>query len=283
MPAPTITGWRAKSKDCRITAEPGSPAPRPVAVISHERSGTHLCIDSLRLFFRETYTKQLPFQSTHRLYWDLHERLREPLPLLVGGLREAPGRPLLKLHFEPDMHAVADLEFRNAYRELLARSDRVYVVRDGRDVLVSYFRFRQQFDQGTTEFSHYLRSPFRPDGRTVARYWSDHVTGWLVDPSIHVVQFESMRSEYATAVAGLGAALGLTRNSRPIRSIKMDTPRFLRAVKRALGLQSSSAILPGSGQTGGWRTHFSTPDIELFKREAGQTLIDLGYERDMDW
>jgi sulfotransferase 6B1 len=37
------------------------------------------------------------------------------------------------------------------------------------------------------------------------------------------------------------------------------------------------------GKSGGWRKHF-TPEIrDLFKQTAGQLLIDLGYEKDLNW
>ena len=257
-------------KASSLTAALINPSQRPVAVISHERSGTHLCMDSLRRFFRETDRRQLPFQSTHKLYWDLHERLKEPLPSLDRALRGFSGRPLLKLHFESDLSAVANRGFRNAYRELLARSDRVYVVRDARDVLVSYFHFRVRFDHGATDFSRYLRSPIRFGMRTVARYWADHVDGWLTDPAIHCVRFESMRSCYVEAVTELGNALGLTRNLRAIRPLRPDRLRLLRAAKRALGIQRSSAILPGAGRTGVWQHYFSERDKAWFKQEAGR-------------
>lgn len=37
------------------------------------------------------------------------------------------------------------------------------------------------------------------------------------------------------------------------------------------------------GRTGDWRSHFSEMDVELVKERAGEQLIRLGYEKDMDW
>lgn len=37
------------------------------------------------------------------------------------------------------------------------------------------------------------------------------------------------------------------------------------------------------GQTGGWKKHFTSDQKKLFKKVAGQLLIDLGYEKDFNW
>lgn len=259
------------------------PENRPIAVISHERSGTHLCLDSIRNWFKEVFVKQRPFRSTHRLYWDLHTSLSKPLSRLTSDLERVKRRPLLKMHFSPSFDQIQDLTFREAYRSLLERSDKVYVVRDGRDVLVSYFYFRIRFDGGTTDFAEYLRSPIRSHGLTVAQYWSQHVTGWMRESDVHVVRFESLRESPTVAVEELGRQLNLTRNAKRIRPLPKDTRRWVRAIKRALGLQRSTAILPGRGAVGGWTSHFSDEDKELFKREAGKTLTTLGYENDSNW
>lgn len=38
-----------------------------------------------------------------------------------------------------------------------------------------------------------------------------------------------------------------------------------------------------SGQIGEWKSHFTEQDKEMFKKNAGQLLIDLGYEQDFNW
>ena len=37
------------------------------------------------------------------------------------------------------------------------------------------------------------------------------------------------------------------------------------------------------GRKGDWRSHFSERDVEVFKKRAGEHLIRLGYEKDMNW
>ena len=254
---------------------------KPIMIITHERSGTHLCMDSLRNYFQETYLKQNPFQKTRRLYWVLPT---EKLSSFIQSLQNAKSRPFIKTHLTTDLRIVKEPAQRQLFHLLFEESDHLYVVRDGRDVLVSYFYFRIKFDQGTRDFSTYLRSPLRSGPRTVVKYWADHVTEWRNQlGQDKLVYFESLRNEMTKTVTSLGHSLGLTRNNLPIEPIPVDKQRWIRAIKCALGIQQSSAVLPGRGNSKTWKSHFSEADKDYFKEIAGQVLIDLGYEKDMDW
>jgi hypothetical protein len=57
----------------------------------------------------------------------------------------------------------------------------------------------------------------------------------------------------------------------------------MRAIKCVLGIQHSTAVLPGEGRSKRWASHFSEADKDFFKQIAGQILIDFGYEQNMDW
>ena len=37
------------------------------------------------------------------------------------------------------------------------------------------------------------------------------------------------------------------------------------------------------GQIGAWRYEFNAQQKALFKEIAGQLVVDLGYEKDLDW
>jgi hypothetical protein len=37
------------------------------------------------------------------------------------------------------------------------------------------------------------------------------------------------------------------------------------------------------GKQGSWRDLFTSQDVAVFKEIASQTLIDWGYEKDLDW
>ena len=51
---------------------------------------------------------------------------------------------------------------------------------------------------------------------------------------------------------------------------------------RSKGEEDSSSFYR-KGVAGDWRNHFTEEDRRVFKEEAGELLIRLGYERDLDW
>jgi hypothetical protein len=234
---------------------------------------TKLILDNIHSKKRAAYIGFFPTLPTEK-----------QLPSFISTLQNAKNRPLIKTHVTPDLEMVKDSAQRELFHFLLPESDHVYVVRDGRDVMVSYFYFQKKFSSTSTNFSDYLRSPQRMDHRTVVKYWVDHVIQWreLLGQE-KFIYFESLRQNMIETVTSLGHSLGLTRNHCAIEPINMDKQRIIRAFKCALGIQQSTAVLPGYGNSNQWASHFSESDKDFFKEVAGQLLIDLGYETDMDW
>jgi hypothetical protein len=51
---------------------------------------------------------------------------------------------------------------------------------------------------------------------------------------------------------------------------------------RTRGEEDSSSLLR-KGITGDWKNVFNAGDKEIFKDEAGDLLVQLGYENNLDW
>ncbi|HYZ05733.1 MAG TPA: sulfotransferase domain-containing protein, partial [Rubrobacter sp.] len=51
---------------------------------------------------------------------------------------------------------------------------------------------------------------------------------------------------------------------------------------RTQGEEASSSFYR-KGIAGDWKNHFTEKDRRVFKEEAGELLIQLGYEEDLDW
>ena len=59
------------------------------------------------------------------------------------------------------------------------------------------------------------------------------------------------------------------------------TDRRVEAIASRVWSNKSSTFR--SGRIGGWRDTFSEAHIAAFKATAGDILVDLGYEHDLDW
>jgi hypothetical protein len=162
----------------------------------------------------------------------------------------------------------------------------VYVVRDGRDVAVSYYH--HQLREGTTSGGFGSWLPRFLDGR-VDRFgtWAGHVGSWLDAPSgdlvRHVVRYEDL---LADPVEGLGAVaefldLGVERPvlERVVADQAADRLRAREAGSAYLARRSvGGGTFVRSARAGGWRGVFDDAAEQRFAERAGGVLRRLGYE-----
>lgn len=157
-------------------------------------------------------------------------------------------------------------------------SHRIYVLRDGRDVVNSML--------------HYLVTPailaLYPDHRFETldqiyadleffagkvEAWRDHARA-LGDRAgrWHVVRYEALVERREQEIAALAAHLGLPLDAAPLAA-STDFARMRTAAPRHLR----------EGRRGDWQRHFGSRHREVFKRIAGAELIAFGYADSLDW
>ena len=156
---------------------------RPIVVLSHPRSGTHLMIDGLRHFFRETRLKQRFNQPVHDLYLNL-DRLDDSHPYAAKPevfrrrFATATQRVIVKSHCTVEVDQVGP-SYRGLAQAVFDAADLVCVVRDVRPVLASYMALRPlKFPDSPTNLHDFLRSRLDAD-LMPAEGWAHHVRGWL--------------------------------------------------------------------------------------------------------
>jgi len=121
---------------------------------------------------------------------------------------------------------------------------------------------------------------FLPDG-IASKSWGEHAAGflpWLSESGCPVVRFEDL----------IGSAGGGS-DERQIQTV--------RGVIEHLGIELPAAqvariaaqtFFPGArtfrqGRIDGWQNHFNAEHKRAFKETAGQALIQMGYEHDLEW
>lgn len=179
----------------------------------------------------------------------------------------------------------------------------IYVVRDGRDVLVSRYFFEARA----------VRAPRNPRGGRLRRdrferlygphvdlddiaanlpkfiademtapqltgvNWPDHVRRWLAVPGerVAVVRYEALRTDVGAA---LGAAFEqLTGQPTDEEYLRLAAARFDFAAQVRRNRSREDTTLMRTGSVGGWREHFSDEARAVFDRYAGDLLRELGY------
>ncbi|MCK4871341.1 MAG: sulfotransferase domain-containing protein [Phycisphaerales bacterium] len=177
--------------------------------------------------------------------------------------------------------------------------------RDGRDVVTSYFFYlksKNQLPEAIT-FSEFLWKD--PDlkrcwlppvdsasdyaGRGPAGLWAQHVTFWRAAASfkrIHTTRYEDLLADPVGAMRAVFAYMSVERDDADIKRLVRETS--FKKLRRTESASAEKAKDPNrrfyrSGTRGNWREHFSLEDVEPFKEQAGQTLIELGYEDNLRW
>lgn len=182
----------------------------------------------------------------------------------------------------------------------------VYIVRDGRDVLISE-RFRNFVEQSRflTAEDRRIIADLRSDPaaysdgrksiftesfiRRVAKGWvtnlqeTDDEARRLYGKKYLSLRYEDLLKEPFKEMPRLWKFLGVkTINKALENKIKAEmasNPDEEWQAKRDEGIAS---FLP-KGQAGNWQRLFSAKDASVFNETAGETLVKWKYEKDLDW
>lgn len=234
----------------------------PVYVISHERSGTHFAINNL---FKNTYMTQhlhyvgdwLGPYDDPSTRWNHLDDFRAAWP----EIRQRGG--IIKSHCDAEI-----------FRARFPAAPVVYVLRDARDTLVSFFHYlnRDELytsnpgleDQRCADFSTFLRRPlsnylrmgfYSSDNfHNVVGRWASHVSGWLEFPGVTVLRYEELAADFRKAVKRVARDVGLV-------------PRLFQS---PVAIGEAASVLPRKGIVGDWKNHFSDEDHTFLRNETAR-------------
>ena len=182
----------------------------------------------------------------------------------------------------------------------------IYIVRDGRDVLISE-RFRNFVEESkfltaedkrimsdlrvdSAPFSDGRRSIFTETSiRNIAKRWADDLHEIdsegvnLYGENYISLRYEDLLAQPFAELSRLWKFLGVKKIGRALEKQLLaemsSNPDEEWQAKRNEGIAS---FLP-KGQAGNWRRLFTEKDKVLFKEVAGELLVKWGYEKDLSW
>ena len=182
----------------------------------------------------------------------------------------------------------------------------IYIVRDGRDAVVSHrfqsfidasqhlskedLSIRDAFQVDPESFMQGKQSIFTPKGfQRAVEGWVQNVTGTeQLGKDLYNEHYISLRYEDL-----LGRPYEEMSSLWDFLNAGLDFPGLRESVTEELQQnpdadwqrhKAGDLIEPlKKGKHGSWRDLFTDDDRQVFKRIAGQTLVDWGYERDLDW
>jgi len=174
--------------------------------------------------------------------------------------------------------------------QLLHEADVPYVVlyRDLRDVAVSHY-FYVRRTPWHPEYEDYrdldVNEGLLHFGRTLLPQFVDWMRSWQErrdsEQSIEL-RYEDLLNDTKGEFRRVASHFGLGASSPTIERI-VDEHRFETMSNGRSRGQEDEGCFVRKGVSGDWKTHFTDRAEDLFKRHAGEVLVDFDYETDRDW
>jgi hypothetical protein len=157
-------------------------------------------------------------------------------------------------------------------RSIFPKAKLLAIHRDGRDVIVSE-KFFLANAEGRTQSLRDSILGWRNKMEADRKYTAEH--------GIYSCSYESLLRDGEATVKGILGFLDLPAD-RAIVEDMLRRSSFKFITGRDNGRERSTSFYR-KGIAGDWTNHFSQTDKDIFKELAGDMLVELGYEKDLDW
>lgn len=169
------------------------------------------------------------------------------------------------------------------YNQLASRYIKraIYIARDGRDAMVSYWHFCNQRDGTAIPFSEFIELSSKPEHSYGE--WSVHVTGWMNAPldGKLVLRYEDLITDTAgslrQALEFVEVEVSETAVANAVERASFNSMRKLERTK-GFNLEMLKKVeFVREGKVGSWQDSFGPGDLERFHRFHGGCVSELGY------
>jgi hypothetical protein len=230
--------------------------PDDVFIVSYPKSGNTW----MRFLIGNYLTgNECSFENCHRITPDIH--------MNPDRCREIDRPRFIKSHapFQPQYPKV------------------IYIVRDPRDIAVSYFRYRQKIGKRSRDASiqDFLDDFF--DGVGPYGAWDDHIRSWLnADTRLLRVRYEDMlddaASEFRRVLQFIPVEIDDEALVAAVEASSFSNMRKMEEENAGANIRGdSSTRFVRKGKKGNWRTIFDDATNERFVYEYGNIMSNLGY------
>lgn len=177
----------------------------------------------------------------------------------------------------------------DVYESLYPKKKCIYLHRDGRDALLSYYFYTKAFGLETEViFERIGRGrvltartprPVRFEAEEFANFllshtpeWACHVGAWLEADGVFTLSYEELHVDFADRLAGICAYL----QTEPVVTVAEVEKEYGREFKQFL--TGDPRHFFRKGIIGDWQNYFSPEHARLFAEAAGDLLVTLGYD-----
>ncbi|MEP5508764.1 MAG: sulfotransferase domain-containing protein [Erythrobacter sp.] len=157
----------------------------------------------------------------------------------------------------------------------------IYVVRDGRDVLISYFdyyRHIKNYDGSLDDFIEKATKGWMRYGT-----WHENVGRWIMHrdhPNMLLFKFEDMRVDGFATARQVADFAGIKASDQQIeQALEASSVEKVHSTMRSWNSASGTGFSGGASQGGRktWRDRLTSKQNKAFVDRAGEVLEQLGY------
>lgn len=160
----------------------------------------------------------------------------------------------------------------------------IYVVRDGRDVLISYYDYYRHIKGYDGTLDDFIKKATK--GWMRYGTWADNVGSWIEHrdhPNMMVFRFEDMRTDSFATAKTVAEFTGIEASDDQINAaLEASTVEKVHSTMRSWNSASGTGFSGGASQGGRktWRDRLSASQNKAFVDRAGDLLEQLGYPLD---
>jgi hypothetical protein len=162
----------------------------------------------------------------------------------------------------------------------------IYLVRDGRDALVSMAHHRKDIIQPGTDFVKNLKESIRAPMGTYFGGWGKNVSSWTEIAQL-VIHFESLVNNPEKEIPRIREFLGLSEpvieNIPTFDSQRSGGSHFGGKKRKKLSKAEQdefNAMFFRSGKTGSWKEDMPDELHKKFWKKYGDVMLKTGYQKD---
>jgi len=170
-------------------------------------------------------------------------------------------------------------------RKNLPHSRILYLLRDVRDVMTSYYFYINGFlKKDADRVENFSASHFQKHLKKRLPEYRDHVNGWLekYKGQLFVVRYEDLKSDYIGTLKHVRSFLELENIASEEEVKHKYVDNFRQQDNFTTVLQGNNMDFYRKGVVGDWENYFTDQHIDTVKKIAGKLLVKLGYEAGLD-
>ncbi len=157
----------------------------------------------------------------------------------------------------------------------------IYIVRDGRDVYLSYYHYLKNSFTQNLSFKEFLESDNIPQGR-----WSEHIESWILNQhnniNLKLIKYEDLQHDPFSLFSEMVEFAGFEVHKERIEmAIQNSSFKQMKSIEQQYGKKArknTPEIFVRKGISNQWKQEFGKEELEIFKRKENIQLLEkLGY------